>query len=337
MIEVKETPPIPVKLTRLTGASLSGSQREPAPDNEKKDTKQMNLNTKPFSIAAIAGLGVFTASAASAQGGFTLFGDPSPALPAVQKTVRPLTAPYFHEDSFITTDIRAWYVNHQFYNDTIGGEAEVFAVQVRAAITQNLQFVAYKDGYVQFSDTLGEESGWNDIGAGLKWAFLQDWDRQLHLAAGAGYELPLGDEDVLQDADEFRLWLSANKGFDRLHLGATVNYRIAGDNSDGALGAADMFTMHLHADYHLTDWFSPVIEVNGYFVTDEGPGVVPFSGVDAVAIGGGEDEDTITGALGGEFRPFGPDFGLRAAYETQLTGNDSLFGHRWTVSAVYEF
>lgn len=51
-----------------------------------------------------------------------------------------------------------------------------------------------------------------------------------------------------------------------------------------------MITVHLHADYYLNEWFSPVIEVNGYFVTDEGPGAVPFSGVDAVSVSGGEGE-----------------------------------------------
>lgn len=98
-----------------------------------------------------------------------------------------------------------------------------------------------------------------------------------------------------------------------------------------------MITVHLHADYYLNEWFSPVIEVNGYFVTDEGPGAVPFSGVDAVSVGGGEGEDTIMGALGAEFRPFGPELALRAAYETELTDSVSLFGYRWTLSAVYEF
>jgi len=98
-----------------------------------------------------------------------------------------------------------------------------------------------------------------------------------------------------------------------------------------------MVTVHFHADYHLTNWFSPVIELNGYFVTSEGAGVAPFSGVDAVAIAGGKGEETLTGAIGGEFRPFGPELGIRAAYETQLNSSESLFGHRWTVSTVYAF
>jgi hypothetical protein len=142
---------------------------------------------------------------------------------------------------------------------------------------------------------------------------------------------------VLQHTDEYRFWLSANKGFDKLHLGVTVNYILAEDKNDGALGNSDMLTVHLHADYYLTEWLSPVAEINGYFVQHEGDIDLPFSGVDAVSLSGGVGENTITGVLGFEVRPLGDDLGLRAAYETQLNNENSLFGYRWTFSAVYEF
>jgi len=273
----------------------------------------------------------------NAQGGFVLFGESGDAPAAEEKFVRPLTGPYFHEDSFVTTDVRAWYVDHQFYGDTIGGDATVMALQVRVALTESLQLVAYKDGYTEFDNAavLGDNNGFNDIGAGLKWAFLQDWENQFHMAAGIGYEIGWGDDEVLQDTDEIRLWLSANKGFGKLHLGGVVNYIITEDDNDGLAGNSDMITVHFHADYYLAEWISPVIEINGYFAQDDTG--FPFSGVDAVSLGGGDDEDTWTGALGLELRPFGPELGLRAAYETELSDSISLFGHRWTLSAVYEF
>lgn len=283
---------------------------------------------------------LLTGFSLSAQGGFVLFGDSGEAPAPEEKFVRPLTGPYFHEDSFVTTDVRAWYAKHHFYNDTIGGDVTVMALQARLALTQSLQLVAYKDGYTEFDDAalLTDDDGFNDIGAGLKWAFLQDWENNFHMAAGLGYEFGWGDDDVLQDTDELRLWLSANKGFGKLHLGAVVNYIHATDDDEGLLnGNSDMLTVHLHADYYLTEWLSPVVEINGYFAQDSVPGPLNISGVDAGSLPGGDGEDTITGALGFELRPLGPDFGLRAAYETELSDNVSLFGHRWTLSAVYEF
>jgi hypothetical protein len=292
----------------------------------------------PCNLGLFLGL-VFVAGSLGAQGGYVLFDQSGYARAAEERFVRPVSAPYFHEDSFVTSDLRAWYLVHHFYGDSIGGEVVVAALQVRLALTNNLQFVAYKDGYTEFDDTaLGSPDGLNDIGAGLKWAFLQDWENQFHAAAGIGYELGLGDEDVLQDTDELRLWASVNKGFESgLHLGATANYILAEDNDEGDLGNADLVTLHFHADYYVCEWFSPVVEVNGYLVTDDNGTDFPLSGVDAVSIAGGEDEDVWTAALGAEVRPPVEGLALRAAYETEISDNTTLFGHRWTLSAVYEF
>ena len=292
-----------------------------------------NKRYTPFILAFGLVAGAITTHA---QGGFVLFGDAPKEVASEHKVVRPVSAPYFHEDSFVTTDLRAWYLQHDL--DVVEGDVTVAALQIRVALTESVQLVAYKDGYTNFDGgALDGRDGLNDIGAGFKWAFLQDWEHQLHAAVGVGYEFATGDDEVLQDTDELRLWASVNKGFDRFHLGGTLNYIIANDNEAGVLGNADLVTAHLHADYFVCEWLSPVVEVNGFFVQDAGQVNAAFSGVDAVSVGGGEDEDTITGALGVELRPLGPEFGLRVAYETELTDSISLFGDRWTFSAVYEF
>lgn len=224
--------------------------------------------------------------------------------PAEHQAVHPLTAPYFHEDAFVTSDLRAWYLYHEFPETSLidGGKAQVYALQLRLALTEELQLVAYKDGFADFDTGLVDDTGWMDVGAGLKWAFYQDFEEQTHLAVGAGYEFAWGDKEVLQDDDEFRLWISGNKGIDQLHLGATVNWFLAPDaNAD--LGNSDHLSWHLHADYWVNEHFSPVIEVNGYHVLDEGMEVLPFQGVDVANFGGGKGEDVITVGIGGEFRP----------------------------------
>lgn len=285
----------------------------------------------------------FSTLAFAAETTFVLFGENVPR-PAPEDTfVSPVSAPYFHEDAFVTTDARVWHVSHSFDADTISSatsDVAITAVQLRVALTPRLQLVAYKDGYTSFEDRLPgaeEREGWNDLAAGLKWALLQDPEQNLHAAVGVGYEFGIGEKDVLQDTEDYRFWASINKGVGRLHLGANVNYLLADDKNDGLLGSADMVTVHLHADYFLHPVISPVVEVNAYFVTDAGGPGLPFSGVDAGSLGGGEDEDTYTGALGVELRPLGPDLGLRVAYETELSDNVTLFGDRWTFSATYRF
>lgn len=269
---------------------------------------------------------------------FVLLGNPNPQAaraPASHRFVHPATAPYHHEDSFVTTDVRLWAAYHDFPRSSpiAGGNAKVVAAQVRLALTDQLQLVAYKDGWTDMDSGLIDDEGWNDIAAGLKWNFLQDWDNQLHAAVGVGYEIASGDDEILHDDDEWRLWLSVNKGFDRLHLGGTVNFFLADDHNQGA-GNSDRLSWHVHADYYVCEWFSPLVELNGYHVLDRGFEAVPFSGADVLNLGGGDD--LVTLGLGGEFRPMSR-LAVRAAYELPLTKEEDIFGYRWTFSLIWSF
>jgi len=277
------------------------------------------------------------AQASAQHARFVLFGEPSQEADTApeHRFVHPVTTPYFHEDSFITSDVRAWYVYHKFPGAGVidGGDASVYAAQIRLAITNQIQLVAYKDGYTEFDSGLVDDGGLNDVAAGIKWNFLQDWHNQFHLAAGIGYEFSVGDDEALQDDGELRLWLSANKGFDRLHLGGTLNVFFADDKSDG-LGNSDHLIWNVHLDYYVCEWFSPVLEFSGFHVLDRGTEVVPFSGLDVTNLGGGED--VVTVGFGIELRPL-PCVAVRAAYEIPLTSKEDLYGYRWTFSVVLSF
>lgn len=302
----------------------------------------MIQTARSYRIFAAAALAVGLATQAAGQhADFVLFGEADPAMAAQtaeQKFVNPITAPYFNENTFITSDVRAWYAFHQFDNDGIanggiGGTAQIAAVQVRLALTDRLQFVAYKDGYAWFDDSAVNDEGFNDIAAGLKYNFYRDVQDQLYMSAGIGYQIDLGDSAVLQDDEEFRFWFSVDKGFDRLHVGAVVNYLHA-VGTESSFGNSDRIIWHAHFDYYLTDWFSPVVEFSGYHSVNDGTEVLNFSGADVANLGGGDD--LVTMGIGGEFRIW-ENVALRAAYEFGLTDNAQLFGDRITVSAVYEF
>ena len=255
--------------------------------------------------------------------------------------VHPISAPYWNEDASITTDVRPVFVYHKFPGEILGGDrALVTALQLRVKLTESLQLVAYKDGWVNFETPGLKSEGWNDLAAGLKWAFYQNNAQQLHAAVGAGYEFASGDDQVLQDDDELRLWLSVDKGFGNLHFGAVVNYLHSIGNGDDILGNSNTLSWHFHADYQVCKYFSPVVEVNGYHVVDNDSGdhgiITPFSGADVADLGGNSHEGVITAAVGLEVRPHSR-LALRAAYELPLTDNTDVYGHRWTFSAVIKF
>lgn len=288
-----------------------------------------------------ASLIALLASAAGAQHAkFVLFGDPDPAfanVPKDQYFVHPCTSPYFQENSFVTTDIRLWYAYQKFDNNTpLGdGHGQVAAAEIRLALTDRIQFLAYKDGYFWIDSDNLDESGWNDIAAGLKWNFYRDWENQFHMAVGAGYQFPWGDPNVLQNDGEARVWFSIDKGFDKFHIGGVVNGLFATDN-DQTWGSSDRIHWDVHMDYRVCDWFSPVLEFNGNHSLDDRNAVLPFQGGDLGNFGKGEDDPIVTAAIGAEIRPCSP-VGVRAMWETQLNHEDDLFDWRVTVSVVIAF
>ncbi len=248
--------------------------------------------------------------------------------------VHPVTSPYFAEDSFITSDIRPVFVYHNLPGNFLGGgQASVTAVQVRLKLTDSLQFVAYKDGWLDVSTRGFGGRGWNDIAAGIKWAFYRNDAAQFHAAVGLGYEFASGDRSVLQRDDELRAWLSVNKGFGKLHLGATLNYSWSMGNGGSLLGDSDWLSWHVHADYQVNKWFSPLVEVNGYHTT-RGSGV-PFSVADVANISN-SGSPTVSAAVGFEVRPL-KKVALRAAFEFPLTHDRDVYGNRMTFSSVIKF
>jgi hypothetical protein len=288
-----------------------------------------------IALAALVALAGTSAALADVQ---PLFGGTLKPLAGDDQFVAPVTSPYYNENSMISTDVRGWYVYHKFNSEALGADTNAvdYAVQVRIALTDSLQLVAYKDGFLDFDGAVSSE-GWNDLAAGIKWQFLRDDENHLFAAAGAGYEFKTGESDALQNDSEMRLWVSVDKGFGKFHAGATLNYRIATSGEDDDNGNSDVLTWHLRGDYRLTDVFSPVIELNGYHIINDSDTGVALNGADVLNLGATDADDTITVGLGCEFR-CGNNTALRAAYELPLTDNDSdLFGTRLTFSIVYTF
>jgi len=306
-----------------------------------------------FLAAAAASLVMMLSGQAKAQkAGFELFPSaPQLALPtdpnaaadrsaitADQQFVHPITAPYFHEDSFVSTDVRLWYLYHEFAPNSAvgGGEAQVAAAQIRVGITDQLQLVAYKDGYAWIHSGIIKKSGWNDIAAGLKYNFLQNYTTQTYAALGVGYQLPWGESKVLQNKEELRIWGSVNQGlFDKLHLGATANFFFA-TGETGPFGASDTFSAHFHADYAVCKFFSPVFEANFYHTWRDRHAALPIQGADVTDLGGGKSDDITTLALGFEVRPI-DNVGVRAAFERNFANTKDIFDNRLTLSAVISF
>jgi hypothetical protein len=312
------------------------------------------------SMLATLAIASACASTASAQhAGFVLFGEPTQRVQEIDPSnrfVHPITAPYSAEDSFITTDIRAFVMFQRFDNDfsnySSSDDVKIYGIQARLALTNQTQLLIYKAGYNDFDGAL--DSGITDLGIGFKWNFIQDWGTNLHAAFGVGYDIPIGDSSF-DDDDELRIWLSVDKGFGDLHLGGSVQYRYANNetpirqvagqgtpatNDDDFApfpeeGDSSILSLHFHADYYLNKWVSPVVELNYYQPVSASDFNQTFwNGGDIANLA--TDQSNLTLGLGAELRPI-EKLGLRAAYEFSLLSNEDILDWRVTVSAVYGF
>jgi hypothetical protein len=214
--------------------------------------------------------------------------DAAAAVTPEQQFVQPVSDPYLNYDSFIFTDLRMEYAYETFASHGAlgGGDAQVIAPQLNVAITPQLQLMAYKDGYSIIRSGALKGDGWNDIGAGLKWQFFQDYRDQLFAAVGVGYEFPTGESKALGNKESFQVWASVDKGIGALHLGGTVNYQ-QGDGEQGLFGTGENLAVHVHGDYFITNWVSFVGEGNYYHQLRDRNSVLPIQGGDLALLGGG--------------------------------------------------
>jgi hypothetical protein len=214
---------------------------------------------------------------------------------------------------------------------------QVYALQLRFKLTERLALIATKDGYINIHTPGGDANGWADLGAGLKYALINDEANQFILTPGIKFELPSGEGKVFQgNGDgEFDLFVSAAKGFEKLQLMGSLGVRVPLD--------ADEETSQLHYSvqlaYPVSRWFKPFICLNGYTVLSDGNGpALGAEGYDVINFGAsnasGETQIVAgTGARAALCKSV--DFGF--AYERGLDHSAGIFDDRFTVDLVWKF
>lgn len=315
---------------------------------------------------AFALSGILGASAATAIAGTVA---PEPAAPILETTSgfdkarRPITNPTLFDLALPTTNLHPIVMYHNlpnYVNTTIGavpmgGHVEVYALQAELALNERFSLVATKDGYVRVNpDTTplwSKESGFANIAAGAKYAFIYDPANAFALSGTATIEVPTGNHDVFQGEGDgaVNLIVSTVKVWDRLQIaaGAGAHFEFSSQLSDSSFVSA-------HASYEVVPWFIPLVEVNWFHVLSTGdgqpnffkqaggavPAVATFEGNDLLNFGASNasvNRDLVTAAIGFRSRLCASaDLGL--AYEIPLTDqNDSIIKDRWTLDLVWRF
>ena len=276
------------------------------------------------------------------------------------KYIRPLSNPVYNIDPRNETTVRVAHLRQSLPSGIkttagrvpLGGDMNVTALQLTYAFNERFSIVAEKTGYIDFNpnNTLKDETGWADYGAGVKYAFIYDEENKFILSSRVLLELTQGSGNVYQGNGGGNITPSLHffKGFDKLQLVGGAGVTIPFDRDKESIVMFDTW----HASYAVTPWFFPLIELNHFRVLDEGssndfvPSIVKFEGGDLINWGASNSDsnkDIVTMAVGSRFRVL-DNYGvinnmdIGVAYEVPLTDkNSNLMDSRWTFDVVFYF
>ena len=264
--------------------------------------------------------------------------------------ISPMSNFVFFEDPRTLTEARPIFFHHKLPNQVgslrlPGGEVQLFAVQLRAALTERLSFIAVKDGFI-WADMAGGaldallNDGWADVTAGLKYNLLRDTCRGSLLSAGFTYEIPIGSQRTLQDIGdgEFHIFLSGGQRFlDGMghYLGA-LGYRFPVDD------VVQTSALHWsnHFDIKLTDRVYAFTEFIWWHWTDSAAVGLPLgvAGHDAFNLFSTNvtGNDLLTQSVGFKLKPSG-NTELGIGYEFPLTSRRDIIDDRLQLDLILRY
>ena len=253
--------------------------------------------------------------------------------------ISPVTHPVSFEDPRHSTELRPIYVHHEIDDEFIteGGNVNIYALQARFKINDDLSIIATKDGYVDLNPdaVVPEDTGWANIAAGVKYSFFRD--ENSIVTAGLRYEIPLGDEEVLQGEGDglFNPFISAGMAVDNWNLMAGTGFRLRIDSEDSSF-----YDLDLHASYKIGNFY-PLVEFGLVHVLAEGERLpIPDEGEDFFNLGasasGGETLTTI--AIGARYRlTDNIDIGGAWQFPLETGPGTRIMNNRVTADLIYRF
>lgn len=305
---------------------------------------------------------------AGAKGGETppLYEPSDPIAPIASdpfaQAIRPITNPTLFDLAVPRSQLHGIFMHQSLpntLNTTIGdvpvdGDFQVYALQLEYALSETFSLIALKDGYIDINpdSTLSEETGFANLAAGFKWAFIYNPEDRFAVSLTTQVEVPTGNSDVFQGTGDAALVpsLSLLKLWDRFQFAETLGVHLPFDDDE----ESTTLFYSAHVSYALTDRIFPLAEINYFRVLDEGdggrrfnsqvggavPAVAEFEGGDLINLGATNarsNKDLLTLGLGARFR-LNDNIDIGAAYEFPLTHEeDSLMDSRITFDLVYRF
>jgi hypothetical protein len=264
--------------------------------------------------------------------------------------ISPMSNFIFFEDPRTLTEARAVFFHHEL-PDSIGtlgvpgGDVQLYALQLRLALSERLSLIAVKDGFIVADIDNGAldnllHDGWADVTAGFKYNLVRDTCSGRLLSTGFTYEIPVGSRRAQQNVGdgEFHAFVSGGTRF--LHglghyLGA-FGYRFPANNN------VQSTAVHWsnHFDVQLTERIYFFTEFVWWHWTDSANAGLDLgvSGHDAFNVSSKNvtGNDLVTQNVGVKFKPSG-HFELGVAYEFPLSEFKDIIDNRFQVELIARY
>jgi len=260
-----------------------------------------------------------------------------------KRYVPPIANPIFNETPYITTEVRIIHQHTEIPGSWVstGGEINLYAAQFRIALTENLGFLATKDGFANanFKNTLKDEDGFANIAAGFKYAIHSNSDNNSIFTAGLRYEAPTGSLESSnirlqgKKGGFLNLFFTGSKAFAKLGLQGSfgLNSALDGDHDNS------MFHYSATANYEVYPNFFPTFELNGYATTDDGNRTSgDYAGVDILNFGTTDSGHIALASMGVRYL-MTDHISLGGNYEFPVTNREDIVDWRTQIDLIISY
>ena len=252
--------------------------------------------------------------------------------------ISPMTNPVFFEDPRALTEARAIFLRHKVPLAAGGGNVQLFALQLRARLSENVSFIATKDGYFTSNNALIGD-GWADTAFGFKFNLLRDVQNKRLLSSGFTFEMPTGEASAFQGNGhgELNFFLTGARKLARcVNMIAAGGLRVPLNNTDESMSS--YFSTHI--DYQFRRRAYLFTELNWFHWLEAGTvGTLNgVEGLDAFNFGstGVAGNDIVTMAQGLKIKPR-RNQELGVAFEFPLTERRDVLDNRVTVDWIVRY
>ncbi len=253
----------------------------------------------------------------------------------------PLSNPVQSKDPRSLTEARFLFMGNWSRPSTpvIGGGAfQVYALQLRLAVTDRLQLFADKDGLVRFSPK-GASSVFAlaNIMAGAKYVLIRDVENQFLFSGVVQYEASTGYHNIFEGHGDGLLGVYGVPGkefWDNWHFVSTFGQNIALNNSNSGY-----FMVTAHIDRRFGK-FVPFYEANWFYYNQSGRNVpgVGIEGGGWLNLGASKvmGLNYLTNAIGFNYE-FSQHLIFGVAYEYQLTSRTMLMNKMLNAQLIFPY